>query len=230
MSDFERNIRKTNLENLHSEWTEQKIEEFYDNKLQRYVQKIAFARYQNGYINAEVNAFEYVDASSGNSYKIRPANENNWTLFNTLKDKADQLGTFRIETPVYRSASGVKEYVEVSTPNSEFGKSMLSMMMHGDIPDAPTMLSILDDIFSTLESVLAAIDGNVYPKGLFLLTNYWKDSQGWFVSNLDTDWSVSKDEGIDLMIKSFKLAPIAGPAKINSDNISEMTSRLEGLK
>lgn len=218
MSTFETNIRRTNLENLHTQWNEQKIEEFYGSHITNYLRKAAFQQHEDGYIIAEVNMLEYVNVSNGHSYKIRPTNEASWSKFTALHQKSTELGTFRVETPAHRSVQNTKEYIELSSPNNEFGLNLVSEMQAGNIATADDAKAWIDSYFSTLQVILSAakdISNGLYPKSLFSIENYWKDSQGYYFTNIDEEWNTSVEDGMNIPL--IVLQSVASQKLANDD-------------
>jgi hypothetical protein len=228
MSTFEINMRKTSLKSLHSEWSESKIKEFYGNHIENLYHPCAVKQHEDGYIIASLDRLEYVNSTNGSCYKIQPSNEAAWTNFTSLKAKADELGTFRLEVPAHRSLDGAKEYVELNSPNNEFGENLAIKMINENSIDSNDVVAWTDAYFNLLEIILPVVKdiGNVYPAGLFDISNLWNDSNGYYLTNLDTNWTYNLDQGYILLQK--QITSVASK-NLSEEKIAEYLTKLEEI-
>ena len=133
MSDFMRSIKITDLTNKANNWSAAEIEKFHGNKIPAN-RAIVCYKEGSGYVNASLTGAEYIEISTGAAYSVRhTVDENGWNCFSALHTKSTELNTFRIETPTYRSVTGTKEYREISSPNGEFGSSVLTKLNENEL-------------------------------------------------------------------------------------------------
>lgn len=223
---FETNVRKTNLKNLHSEWNQARINEFYGNHIDNLYIPAAYQQHDAGYINVSLNSLEYINSTTGSSYKIQPSDEDSWNHFVSLKAKADELGTFRVEIPVHRSLDGsTKEYTEINSPNGEFGNN-LAMEMIENTANVITWTDEYLNLLSIILPVAKTIGSNTYPSGLFDVSNIWKDSQGYYLTNLNSNWTLSLDDGLFMIQR--QLLGVAGK-NLSEDKIQEYLLQVEEI-
>jgi len=116
---------------------------------------------------------------------------------------------------VHRSLDGAKEYVELNSPNNEFGENLAIKMINENSMDSNDVVAWSDAYFNLLEIILPVVKdiGNVYPAGLFDISNLWKDSNGYYLTNLDTNWTYNLDQGYILLQKQI--------TSVASKNLSE---------
>lgn len=214
MTDFLRDMRITELKSKASYWTLAKINEFHGNKVKNLTKPVAFEPYANGYLSITESAIEYVDVTTGITYKVKKAiSEKEWACVTALYSKS--AGSFRMENPSFRTVSGTVEYLELTPPSSNFGDTLFNVSRSADLNAYKiTLMSLIDFIalvFAAAKEVAAEKKTGI-PAGIFDPQNYWKDSDGWFVTGLDQGWTTPSNTA-----KEMGLAYITMSKSIGAD-------------
>lgn len=229
MSDFMRSIKITDLVNKSNYWSPQKIAQYHNNITA--ASKLSVSKRDGtGYINATVKGVEYVEISNGATFAVlNTPDEKSWNCFNDLYAKSQELGTFRIEKPVYRTLSSGKDYREISSPNNEFGTAIVNKMHDGSFTSADDMVSFIKQFITDAAVVFAQMKliagarGAGIPIAVFNISNYWQDSNGVYFTNLDTDWAEPNSSAIatGLGYIEASLASV-GKSKLTDAQITEI--------
>ncbi len=83
-------------------------------------------REQNGYYYISDTLVAYCNLNDGMVFRIRKDwKEKDYQCYKELSDKATELGTFRVDVPLYREEvvvkEGIWEYVELQSPSKQYG-------------------------------------------------------------------------------------------------------------
>jgi hypothetical protein len=203
--------------------SENRISNFYDNRIEVIADTPAVEMLQNGYISVAYDYIEYSNFTTGNYSRI-VKNWNDNDVFATLKlyEKSQQLNSFRVDNLSYHKLVQFQGtdclYSEFTSPNSQYGQSYSEEILGTQRPTNETIiLKIREHIDQTkiLLDVAKQVSTEIgcgFPKLLCDPGNRYKDDVGTFYSGInkwDTDLaSVIKlgleflNQAIHIMFKS----------------------------
>lgn len=198
MADFIQGIRISELQNKLAIWTPTKIAEYYGNKPGMALPiPLGFERTDEGYLNANGSSVEFVTIANGDTFKLKPRSDADWSKFTALKALADESGDFRIETPLYREVlSDSLEYIELQAPNREFGSNYGIEMINSNLSTDAAQYAFVSEFVDAVGKILPHLvtaGGSTINVSVFNPMNWWKDSNGSYFTNLDSGWNVSVD-------------------------------------
>ena len=228
MADFIQSVRISELQNKLSAWTSSSVQSYYGDKPgMNLLFPIAFEKNDSGYLTATGSSVELVQVESGDAFKLKQRNDADWTKFTALKT-LESTGDFKTETVVYRETFTSTEYLEMQSPNREFGSNYVTAMMHGEIvtnDDHYAFLSNYVDAVGKILPHMVTAGGDKITIAIFNMSNWWKDSQGSYFTNLDSDWSVSLENARDVMQSTINLitSPSGAKAMFSTDVIANET-------
>lgn len=169
-------------------------------------------REQNGFFYMSDDLVYYCDLTNGMINRIKKNfNFKDYKCYKELCDYAQSSGKFRIRTPIYREEVIVNneryEYIELKTPNNEYGQSLNdSFFIENKTLNKETIQSYIDKLFELFESArnIAKANNCELNGGLIEPSNLYKDSAGYFWSNIDHwQWNISESA-----LRSFSLDQI----------------------
>lgn len=158
-------------------------------------------REQNGFFYMSDDLVYYCDITNGKIDRVKKNfNIKEYECYKELCDYAQSSGKFRIRSPIHREEvilNNVRyEYVELKTPNSEYGQSLNeSFFDENKSLNKESIQDYIDRLFELLESArpIAKKHKCELSGGLIEPSNLYKDSKGYFWSNIDNwPWNISE--------------------------------------
>jgi len=221
-------------------WTsENRISNFYDNRIEIIDDSPAVEILGNGYISVAYNYIEYSSFTTGNYSRI-VKNWNDNDVFATLKlyEKAQQLNTFRVDNLSFHKLVQFQGadclYSEFTSPNSQYGQSYIEEMLSIQRPtneDAILKFREYIDQTKILLDVARQIStelGCGIPKLLCDPGNRYKDDIGTFYSGInkwDTDLTSVIKLGLEFLNRvihvMLKTNPISNVQRTELLNYAE---------
>lgn len=193
----------------------------------------------NGYYYISDDLVTYCDLKNGYIFRIRNLwRDWDWLCYQELADKARELGTFRVDIPLYRQEiliDAVKwEYAELQSPGKNYGQNFDDdVFSWPELTDGLTPNTSIDDDFRNqvfeyykefvnqslivmTESRKIAEKNNCgMPYDLCHLFARYRDDSGYFWSDFDQhSWVQTKEEVIRDALQVFgsalKFAEVCG--------------------
>jgi hypothetical protein len=185
-------------------------------------------RDDNGYYYMSDRVVSYCDLRNGMIYRIKKNfQDTDWLCYNELYQAGITSGKFRIDIPIFREETVLDnttwEYVELQSPNRDYGYNFNDdvfswpELTDGLIPNASidaAYKNSVKDYFTeyfnqSLDLIQAAVqisEANScgMPKGLCEASNRYKDTVGYFWSDIDhEDWNLNKSEMMIIHLEVF---------------------------
>ncbi len=223
-------------------WTsENRISDFYDNRIDIVADSPAVEILGNGYISVAHDYIEYSNFTTGNYSRI-VKNWNDNDVFATLKlyEKSQQLNTFRVDNLSFHKLVQFQGsnclYSEFTSPNSQYGRSYAEEMMTTARPnDENAILKIREYIDQTkiLLDVARQISTELscrIPKRLCDPENRYKDDIGTFYSGInkwDTDTDLVIKLGLEFLNQGIHI--FSKSTTITNDQKTELLNYAETI-
>jgi hypothetical protein len=219
--NFQRAVVQQELKNKLSHWQQKDVQAGYTKGLvtNPSIPNFGIERSSEGYYYLSDNLVSYCDLKNGKVYRIRKNYKaNDWTCYQALHAKSVELGTFRLDAPLYKEEIGIVneiwEYAELQSPGQNYGRNF-----NDDVFNWPEMTNgltpnpnITDEFKNSVKDyfkefvdqsfVIASEARKVaeqnncgMPLDIAYPFNRYKDDAGYFWSDFDQySWETSKDE------------------------------------
>lgn len=235
ISSFQRNLIQVELRKRLDSWYNgsSKSQAYGNLAVNESIDKFATERDQDGYYYISDDLIAYCNLRNGLVFRIRKNFfDKDWTSYSELAAKGIELGTFRVDTPLFRASvetsQGTWEYAELQSPGNDYGQNFNDDVFHwpeltdGVTPNASindTLRQQVRDYFKTFidqsyvithaAREIADKNGCGMPLDLCSIFNRYKDDAGYFWSDFDqAPWIHSKDVVVKSSIETLMSATL----------------------
>jgi hypothetical protein len=186
MLAFQRSIYQVQLKNKLEFWSDPQNRKSYFANLptNANIKDFGIFRDENGYIYVRDDFVAYYNLRNGLIVRIRKDwFKNDWSCYQELYNKSQELKTFRIDIPKYREElsmfdGSVWEYSELQSPGSNYGLSVLDTIFDNGITHS-------EGVYLPEEVVSGSIEDLVEYISQYATTDTKDNTKKFFVDYID---------------------------------------------
>lgn len=210
ISSFQRNLIQVELRKRLDKWLDQSFRsEAYGNLPVSPGPGFVTERDQDGYYLISDGLIAYCNLRNGLVFRLRKNFfAKDWVCYSDLAAKGQELGTFRIDTPLYKeeieTQDGIWEYAELQSPGNNYGHNFNNdVFSWPELTNGLTPSESIDDavrsgvvtyfkdfvdqatVITHEAKLVAEKNGTGLPLDLCYIFNRYKDDTGYFWSDFD---------------------------------------------